>query len=120
VEIRAKPDIPREAAQNEWSSAWLGPFWGLFNSWGYVQLSSNDTAVNQLIAAFKNRLETSAQGVQFDSFVFVPHHTGPLSWHLSEEQKAELRSAWNSQENQAVLKHLVEFLNHKRAKTDSD
>jgi hypothetical protein len=113
VEIRAKPDIPKEAAQNEWSSAWLGPFWGLFNSWGYVQMSSNDTAVNQLIAGFKNHLGTSGEGVQFDSFVFIPDHTGPLSWHLSEEQKTKLRSSWDSKENQNVLKHLVEFLGTK-------
>jgi hypothetical protein len=113
VEIRAKPDIPKEAAQNEWSSAWLGPFWGLFNSWGYVQMSSNDTAVNQLIAGFKNHLGMSGEGVQFDSFVFIPDHTGPLSWHLSEEQKTKLRSSWDSKENQNVLKHLVEFLGTK-------
>jgi hypothetical protein len=113
VEIRAKPDIPAEAAQNEWSSAWLGPFWGLFNSWGYVQMSSNDTAVNQLIAGFKNRLGMTAEGVQFDSFVFIPDHTGPLSWHLSEEQKTKLRSAWESEENQKVLTQLLAFLSTK-------
>jgi hypothetical protein len=110
VEIRAKPDIPAETAQNEWSSAWLGPFWGLFNSWGYVQMSSNDTAVNQLIVGFKNRLAASAEGIQFDSFVFIPDHTGPLSWHLSEEQKAKLRSAWDSEKNKDVLTQLLRFL----------
>ena len=110
VEIRAKPDIPAQIAQNEWSSAWLGPFWGLFNSWGYAQMSSNDTAVNHLIADFKNRLGSSAEGIQFDSFVFIPDHAGPLSWHLSEEQKANLRSAWDSKENQHVLTQLLEFL----------
>jgi hypothetical protein len=110
VEIRAKPDIPADTAQNEWSSAWLGPFWGLFNSWGYVQISSNDTAINRRIADFKNRLGTSAEGVQFDSFVFISDRTGPLSWHLSEEQKANLRLAWDSKENQNVLRHLLEFL----------
>ena len=107
VEIRAKPDIPADTAQNEWSSTWLGPFWGLFNSWGYVQISSNDTAVNRRIADFKNRLSTYAEGVQFDSFVFISDLTGPgdveveaaatpLSWHLSEEQKVSLRASWNT------------------------
>jgi hypothetical protein len=113
VEIRAKPDIPADTAQNEWSSTWLGPFWGLFNSWGYVQISSNDTAVNRRIADFKNRLRTSAEAVQFDSFVFVSDRTGPLSWHLSEEQKASLRSSWNTDENQKVLTKLLEFLRSK-------
>lgn len=114
VEIRAKPDIPADTAQNEWSSTWLGPFWGLFNSWGYVQISSNDTAVNRRIADFKNRLGTSAEGVQFDSFVFISDRTGPLSWHLSEEQKANLRSSWNTDENQKVLTKLLEFLRQNR------
>ena len=59
VEIRAKPDIPTETAQNEWSSTWFGPFWGLFNSWGYAQLSSNDRAVNQRIDGFKKLLASS-------------------------------------------------------------
>jgi uncharacterized membrane protein YjdF len=113
VEIRAKPDIPADTAQNEWSSSWLGPFWGLFNSWGYVQISSNDTAVNRRIADFKNRLSTSAEGVQFDSFVFISDRTGPLSWHLSEEQKISLRSSWNTDENQKVLTKLLEFLRSK-------
>jgi hypothetical protein len=113
VEIRAKPDIPADTAQNEWSSTWLGPFWGLFNSWGYVQISSNDTGVNRRIADFKNRLGTSAKGVQFDSFVFISDLTGPLSWHLSEEQKANLRSSWNTDANQKVLKKLLEFLRSK-------
>ena len=113
VEIRAKPDIPADTAQNEWSSTWLGPFWGLFNSWGYVQISSNDTAVNRRIADFKNRLSTSAEGVQFDSFVFVSDRTGPLSWHLSDEQKADLRRSWNSEKNQEVLTKLLEFLRPK-------
>jgi hypothetical protein len=113
VEIRAKPDIPADTAQNEWSSTWLGPFWGLFNSWGYVQISSNDTAVNRRIADFKNRLSTSAQGVQFDSFVFVSDRTGPLSWHLSEEQKANLRASWNTDANQKILTKLLEFLRSK-------
>jgi hypothetical protein len=76
-------------------------------------MSSNDTAVNQLIAGFKNHLGMSGEGVQFDSFVFIPDHTGPLSWHLSEEQKTKLRSSWDSKENQNVLKHLVEFLGTK-------
>jgi hypothetical protein len=110
VEIRAKADIPAQRAQNEWSSSWLGPFWGLFNSWGYAQMSSNDTAVNRLITGFKNRIESSGQGIQFDSFVFTPDHPGPLSWHLSEEQKANLRSEWDSKENQYVLTKLLEFL----------
>jgi hypothetical protein len=111
VEIRAKADIPKETAQNEWSSAWLGPFWGLFNSWGFVQMSSNDTAVNQLISAFKHRLGKSQDGVQFDAFVFIPRGPGPLSWHLSEEQKANLRSSWDSEENREVLQQLLAFLN---------
>jgi hypothetical protein len=110
VEIRAQPDIPREAAQNEWSSAWLGPFWGLFNSWGYAQMSSNDTSVNQLIARFKNDLETSKKGVEFDSFVFVPESPGPLSWHLSEDQKEKLRNSWKSGNNPEVRDKLIEFL----------
>jgi hypothetical protein len=110
VEIRAKPDIPAETAQNEWSSTWLGPFWGLFNSWGYAQMSSNDTAVNQLIAGFKKRLASASKGVEFESFVFVPKDSGPLSWHLSEEQKEEIRLAWKSEENQKVLTQLLEFL----------
>ena len=113
VEIRAKPDIPADTAQNEWSSSWLGPFWGLFNSWGYVQISSNDTAVNRRIADFKDRLATSAKGVQFDSFVFISDRTGPLSWHLSEEQKVNLRSSWHTDENQKVLAKLLEFLRPK-------
>lgn len=110
IEIRAKPDIPAQRAQNEWSSTWLGPFWGLVNSWGYAQMSSNDTAVNQLIADFKDRVKSSGAGVEFDSFVFIPDQPGPLSWHLSEEQKAKLRSAWDSKENQYVLTKLLEFL----------
>jgi hypothetical protein len=111
VEIRAKRDIPKETAQNEWSSAWLGPFWGLFNSWGFAQMSSNDTAVNQLINGFKHRLGESREGIQFDSFVFIPNDTGPLSWHLSEEQKINLRSSWELDDNQNALKHLLDFLN---------
>ena len=112
VEIRAKPDIPAETAQNEWSSTWLGPFWGLFNSWGYAQLSSNDRAVNQRIANFK-KLLASAEGVEFESFLFMPKDSGPLSWHLSEKQKAKLRSAWHAKENQKVLIELKEFLRMK-------
>jgi hypothetical protein len=113
VEIRAKPDIPADTAQNEWSSTWLGPFWGLFNSWGYVQISSNDTAINRWIADFKNRLGKSAEGVQFDSFVFISDLTGPLSWHLSEEQKTNLRSSWDTDKNKKVLTKLLEFLRPK-------
>jgi hypothetical protein len=110
VEIRAQPDIPGEAAQNEWSSAWLGPFWGLLNSWGYAQMSSNDASVNQLIARFKNDLEKLKKGVVFDSFVFVRKDPGPLSWHLSEDQKKTLRESWNSGNNPAVRDKLIEFL----------
>ena len=113
VEIRAKPDIPADTAQNEWSSAWLGPFWGLFNSWGYVQISSNDTAVNRQISDFKKRLGKSAERLPFDSFVFISDQTGPLSWHLSEEQKTSLRASWNTDANKKVLTKLLEFLRAK-------
>jgi hypothetical protein len=112
VEIRAQPDIPSEAAQNEWSSAWLGPFWGLLNSWGYAQMSSNDASVNQLISRFKDELERSRAGVEFEAFVFVPKEPGPLSWHLSEDQKNKLRSSWEA--NKQVLDHLLDFLQKDR------
>jgi hypothetical protein len=36
-----------------------------------------------------------------------------LSWHLSEKQKAKLRSAWHAKENQKVLIELKEFLRMK-------
>lgn len=108
IEIRAKPDIPSAREQNEWSSAWLGPFWGLFNSWGFAQTSANDTAVNQLIARFKDDLRK--RKVCIDSFVFVPKWAGPLSWHLSEEQKAILRQQWDEGTNPAVLENLKKFL----------
>jgi hypothetical protein len=110
VEIRAQPDIPGQAAQNEWSSAWLGPFWGLLNSWGYAQMSSNDGSVNRLIARFKADLERSKKGVEFESFVFVRKDPGPLSWHLSEDQKNELRKSWDLGTNPAILEKLLEFL----------
>jgi hypothetical protein len=110
VEIRAQPDIPSEAAQNEWSSAWLGPFWGLLNSWGYAQMSSNDASVNQLITRFQADLKRSGSGVEFESFVFVRKDPGPLSWHLSEDQKNEVRKSWGSGTNPATLDRLLKFL----------
>lgn len=110
VEIRAKPDIPPAKAQNEWSAAWLGPFWGLMNSWGFTQTSSNDTAVNRLIAHFKRRLQESQDGVQFESFVFVPEETGPLSWHLSDEQKQFVRCSWECPSTRDVLRHFLSFV----------
>jgi hypothetical protein len=111
IEIRASPDIPEETPENEWSSAWLGPFWGLFNSWGSAQMSSNDTAVSQLVSPLKQLLEESRSGIRFDSFVFIPRERGPLSWHLSEAQKNELRLGWKSNDNQEALKDLLDFLN---------
>jgi hypothetical protein len=66
--------------------------------------------VNQRIDGFKKLLASSAETVQFESFVFMPNHTGPLSWHLSEEQKEKIRSAWKSKENQNVLRQLLQFL----------
>ena len=120
IEIRAKPDIPEAKARTEWSSAWLGPFWGLFNSWGFAQLSSDDTAVSRLIARFKNHLEETKRGVSFESFVFVPDWTGPLSWYLSEEQKTQICLSWSSPNNQAMLKQLIHFLNEDKPRNAAD
>jgi hypothetical protein len=111
VEIRAQPDIPIEEVQNEWSSAWFGPFWGLFNSWGYAQTSSNSAAVSQHMARFRDGLAKSDKGVEFRSFVFAPKEPGPLSWHLSEDQKEEVRKSWASGTNPDVCKALLKFLN---------
>ena len=108
VEIRAKPDIPTEKAQTEWSSAWLGPFWGLFNSWGFTQGSANDTAVSRMIAHFEDHLRQ--RKICIASFVFVPTTSGPLSWHLSEAQKQTLRDEWRKGSNPRVLDKLKEFL----------
>lgn len=105
IEIRAKPDIPGANARTEWSSAWLGPFWGLFNSWGFAQSSANDTAVNQLIARLRQRK------ICIDSFIFVPKWSGPLSWHLSDEQKILLRRQWQEGSNPTTLESLKKFLN---------
>jgi len=119
IEIRAKQDIPKEEAQNEWSSAWLGPVWGLLNSWGFAQTSSNDTAVNRAQASLNGAVNRQVTGlkkrlaemnVEFQSFVFVPEWEGPLSWHLSEEDKDFIRKSWLCPNNQAVLRQLRSFL----------
>jgi hypothetical protein len=110
IEIRAKPDIPKSTPRTEWSSAWLGPFWGLLSSWGYAQTSANDTSVNQLISRFKKRLSQSTEAIDFQSFVFVPDGSGPLSWHLSTEQKTKLCEGWSAPRNKTTRKELLDFL----------
>ena len=110
IEIRAKPDIPKSTARTEWSSAWLGPFWGLLSSWGYAQTSANDTAVDQFISRFKKQFSQSVNGIKFESFVFVPDWSGPLSWHLSTAQKKRLCEAWSKPINQITFEALLQYL----------
>jgi hypothetical protein len=110
IEIRAKPDIPKSTARTEWSSAWLGPFWGLLSSWGYAQTSANDTAVDQFIRRIKEGLAHSKRAIDFQSFVFVPDGSGPLSWHLSTEQKKRLCDEWWSESNRSTRQKLLKFL----------
>jgi hypothetical protein len=115
IEIRAKPDIPKSTARTEWSAAWLGPFWGLLSSWGYAQTSANDTSVSELIARFKDRSTKTSDNIQFESFVFVPEWSGPLSWHLSTDQKKRLCEAWSSSMNQTTLQNLLAYLHGSNA-----
>jgi hypothetical protein len=108
VEIKAQPEAESKAS-SEWTTAWFGPFLGLYNAWGLAQSSVNDTAINR-----QNALLSAMQGtlghVDLRSFVFVPEEKGPLSWHLSKEQKGGICLAWNSPNNKATLTEFLAFV----------
>jgi hypothetical protein len=111
VEIRAKPFQPTMKASSQWGAAWLGPIYGLLNSWDFTQTTADDTAVNRMIARFKTSLDARGIAVKFESFVFVPEEIGPLSWHLSEEQKKFIHQSWKTKNVCAVRGAFLRYMN---------
>jgi hypothetical protein len=118
IEIRAKQDISKEEAQNEWSSAWLGPVWGLLNSWGFAQTSSNDTAVNRAQAALNGSIDRQVAGlkrrlaemnVEFQSFVLCRNGRARCLGIFRKKTKI-FRNSWLCPNNRAVLTQLRSFL----------
>lgn len=91
VEIRARPEVFSTAPTNELLTAWLGPPLGLKNSWSLAQRSADDTAIGQMLARLKERC-----GQEVRPFVFELAGEGPLSWQLSERQKAEVYAGWRN------------------------
>jgi hypothetical protein len=121
VEIRAKPFEPTKDPSSQWEAAWLGPVDGILNSWNFAQTAADDTAVNRMIQSFKAYIGKKNRRIQLQSFVFipvVPNETGPLSWHLSKQQKDFVCKGWLAQRNQRVLKAFLGYvINGDTAKT---
>ncbi|MBI3801942.1 MAG: patatin-like phospholipase family protein [Deltaproteobacteria bacterium] len=111
VEIRAKPFQPPMKASSQWEAAWLGPVYGLLNSWDFTQTAADDTAVNRMIERFKTSLDLKGVTVKLESFVFVPEETGPLSWHLSEEQKKFIHESWKTKKVCATRRAFLRYVN---------
>jgi hypothetical protein len=136
IEIRATPVARAEEPGSEWSAAWLGPVHGLMNSWDFAQTSSNDTQVDR----FLRLLRRLPQPLPFESFVFEPEYVRDeekptpveadcckysccssqtprkprqfaLSWHLSDDQKAEIDDYWRDPRNQCALRAFLRFVN---------
>ncbi|TNE45732.1 MAG: hypothetical protein EP343_26100 [Deltaproteobacteria bacterium] len=93
IEIRAGKDSKRltEPSAGSWSAALLGPFLGLLSSWSLSQRSSNDSLLYQM------RMRLKEYDIPFESFVFSYPKNGPLSWHLSNDQKADICRAWTGE-----------------------
>ncbi len=109
IEIRAGKDSKRltEPSAGAWNAALLGPLLGLLSSWSLSQRSSNDSLLYQMRMRFK------AYDIPFESFVFSYPEDGPLSWHLSNDQKGDICRAWTGEsknekdkEKRKKLKHL--------------
>ncbi len=111
IEIRAKPFMPIMKASSQWGAAWLGPVYGLVNSWDFTQTASDDAAVNRMIERFKMFMVSKNVAVKMESFVFVPEEKGPLSWHLSEEQKKFVHQSWTTKKVCAVREAFLRYVN---------
>jgi hypothetical protein len=108
VEIRAYPKEEVKAS-NEWTAAWFGPFLGIYNAWGLAQSSANDTAINRQ-SALASFIKGTLGNIELKPFVFVPSKKGPLSWHLSNEQKEEICQAWEDKWNKDTLMEFLTFV----------
>ena len=106
IEIRARPSFERAKPSGQLAAAWVGPVLGIMNSWDFAQVSANDSAVSRL-GHIKARYQ-----VRIESFVFVPQGNGPLSWHLSSQQKDFVLKSWECEGNQRALAAFLEFVNH--------
>ncbi len=107
-------------ASSQWEAAWLGPVYGLLNSWDFTQTAADDTAVNRMIERFKTSMDSKGVAVKIESFVFVPEKTGPLSWHLSEEQKKLIHRSWKTKKVCAMRDAFLRYVNGLDPETPSN
>ena len=93
VEIAASPyttGTPPSPVKGSsgWISATLGPAITLLNARNATQSARNDFEVAQLKELWQRR------GLALETVRFAPTQTGPLSWHLTAGQRADVAAAW--------------------------
>ena len=105
IEIRAGSDKKRldATAASSWMSAMLGPALGVVNSWSLSQRSSNDSLLYQMVQKF------NGLGIPMRTFTFTYEKHGPLSWHLSKQQKGDICRQWYDNWNINVSKQKGEL-----------
>ena len=89
----------------------VGPLLGILNVRDGATLPRNEAALRQFM-----RLWRRDAGVDVQTIVFQPHpreakDEEPLSWHLTQKQKATFRDRWDSQPDlEAKLRRMRAFL----------
>jgi len=92
-------------------AALLGPFIGLEAIRDGAAVSRNDIELARFAGAWKTRLRAVAPDRPFDICLATlqppPGAEGPLSWHLTADDKKRLENTWTPLEASAVIAYLA-------------
>jgi hypothetical protein len=123
IQLRSFPTKePKDQKPSDGSvSALVGPLLGLLNIRSGAAISRNAIELNRFINAWNARFakaaeekkETEEKKVCVATVVFEPsrdEEDGPLSWHLSAEQKKKLSESWQTKEIAARVQAVTAYL----------
>lgn len=127
IQLRAFPTRePKEQKPSDGSaSALVGPLSGLLNIRSGAAISRNSIELNHFVNSWNERFakaaeekkETEEKQVCVATLVFEPsldEEDSPLSWHLSAEQKQNLRKSWQTEAIAARVQALNAYLDGTR------
>jgi hypothetical protein len=92
VQIRAESTcVPRPRKNSGWVYATVGPLVTMLNVRTTSQRNSNEAA----IAALKALLVKAEPAVNFETVSFELAKDSPLSWHLSGNERTQIKNEWD-------------------------
>lgn len=95
IEIQASDPVGKATPNGHpWTDEFVGPIRTLLSVRTQLELERNQEVVDRSIATLTN------DGIEVEQAVFTLTEKSPLSWHLSEAEKAVIRRHWTTKQEQ--------------------